>query len=145
MILNMTNEKQLLHHSRFPDSGGPLDFVLPGNVEFALLSNIVYRECVSEFKRKSQAFKLNFPLTRTRTVTWYGRLHDPGRIPCIHGCEGVGISLIMGRRRTYNLNCFVKLSKLLFSFNNDARQRIFSLARLHKYPGNSGVGIKKTS
>ena len=42
MVANVTNEKQRLHHSRFPDSGGPLDFVLPGNVDPALLSNIVY-------------------------------------------------------------------------------------------------------
>ena len=66
MVANMTNEKERLHHSRFPDSGGPPDFLVPGNVESALLDNIVYRESFSEFKRKSQAFKLDFPLTRTR-------------------------------------------------------------------------------
>ena len=68
MVANMTNEKERLHHSRIPDSGGPPDFVLPDNVESALLSNIVYREGFSEFKQKSQAFNLNFPLTQTRTV-----------------------------------------------------------------------------
>ena len=52
MVTNMTNEKPRLHHSRIPDSGGPLDFVLPGNVNSALLSNIVYRKCLSEFKQK---------------------------------------------------------------------------------------------
>ena len=52
MVANMTNEKQRLHHSRFPDSAGPLDFVLPGNGNSALLRNIIYRECFSEFKRK---------------------------------------------------------------------------------------------
>ena len=44
MVTNMTNEKERLRRSRFPDSGGPPDFVLPGNVESALLSNMVYRE-----------------------------------------------------------------------------------------------------
>ena len=48
----MTNEKERLHHSRFTDSAGPSDFVLPGNVESVLLNNIVYRESFSEFKRK---------------------------------------------------------------------------------------------
>ena len=67
MVANMNNEKERLHDSRLPDSGGPPDFVLPGDVESALLSNIVYRDGFSEFKRKSQAFKINFPLTRTRT------------------------------------------------------------------------------
>ena len=44
MVANMTNEKERLHHSRFPDSGGPPDLMLPGNVESGLLSNIAYRE-----------------------------------------------------------------------------------------------------
>ena len=56
MVTNITNEKERLHHSRFSDSGGPPDFVLPDNVESALLNNIVYREGFSEFERKSQAF-----------------------------------------------------------------------------------------
>ena len=59
MVANMTNEKQCLHHFRFPDSGGSPDFVLPGNVESASVGNIAYRESFSESKRKSQAFKLN--------------------------------------------------------------------------------------
>ena len=57
----MSNEIEHLYHSHLPDSGGLPDFVLPGNVEFALLHNIVNRECFSEFKQKSQKF--NFPLT----------------------------------------------------------------------------------
>ena len=57
MVANMTNEKERLHHSHFPDLGGPPDFVLLGNIESALLSIIVYRESFSEFKRKSQEFK----------------------------------------------------------------------------------------
>ena len=40
MAANMTNEKERLHHSRIPDSGGPPDFLLPGNVDSALLSNM---------------------------------------------------------------------------------------------------------
>ena len=56
MVANIVNEKERLHRSHFPDSGGkmfmwnsehsggPPDFVLPGNVEFALMSKIVYRE-----------------------------------------------------------------------------------------------------
>ena len=51
MIANMTNEKERLHRSRFRESGGPPDFVLPGNVESASLDNIVYRESFYEFKR----------------------------------------------------------------------------------------------
>ena len=35
MVGKITNEKERLHHSRFPDSGDPPDFALPGNVEFA--------------------------------------------------------------------------------------------------------------
>ena len=46
----MTNDKGHLNHSRLPGSEGPPDFVLPGNVESALLSNIVYRG-FSSFKR----------------------------------------------------------------------------------------------
>ena len=57
MVANMTNEKDRLRSSRFPDSGGPPDFVLPGNIESALLGNIIYRESFSQFKRKSQGFK----------------------------------------------------------------------------------------
>ena len=53
MVGNMTNEKERLHHFRFHDSGGPPDFVLPGNVESVLLSNIVYRESFSELTLKS--------------------------------------------------------------------------------------------
>ena len=60
----MTNEKERLHHSRFPDSGGQPGIMLPDNAESALLNYIVYRDSSSEFKRKSQAFKLKFPLTR---------------------------------------------------------------------------------
>ena len=59
----MTNEGERLHHHRFPDSGGPPNFVSSGNVESALLNNIVYREGFSKFKQKSQTLKLNFPLT----------------------------------------------------------------------------------
>ena len=44
MVANMANEKERLHHSRIPDSEAPPDFVLPDNVDSALLSNIVYRE-----------------------------------------------------------------------------------------------------
>ena len=66
MFANMTNEKERLHHSRFPDSGGSSDFVVPGNVESTLLSYTVYRDGFYEFKRKPQAFKSNVPLTRTR-------------------------------------------------------------------------------
>ena len=99
MVADMTNEKERLHRCRFPDSGGLLDFVLPGNIESALLGNIVYRESFSEFKRKSQAFKLNFPLTRTRQS-----LPQPGKENrmilvesfAIRTRIGVGISLIMG-------------------------------------------------
>ena len=58
----MANEKERLHHSRFPDSGVTPDFELPDNAESALLRNIVNREVCSKLKRKSQAFKLNFPL-----------------------------------------------------------------------------------
>ena len=68
MVANMTNEKEGLHHSRIPNSGGPPYFVLLDNVESALLSNIVYREGFYEFKQKSQAFNLSFTLTQTRTV-----------------------------------------------------------------------------
>ena len=50
MVADMTNEKERLHHSRFPYTGGTPDFVLPSNVESALLSNIVYREGFSQFK-----------------------------------------------------------------------------------------------
>ena len=50
MVANMTNEKERYHHSRFPDSAGPPDFVLPGNVESALLNNIVNREGFNEFR-----------------------------------------------------------------------------------------------
>ena len=50
MVTNMTNEKGLLHHSRFPDPDGLLEFVLPGSVVSALLCNIVYREGFSDFK-----------------------------------------------------------------------------------------------
>ena len=94
----MAKEKERLHHSHFPDSGGPPDFVLPGYVESALLSKIVYRE-FSGFKRKPQVFKLNFPLTRTRQS-----LPQPGKENrmilveslAIRVRVGVGISLIMG-------------------------------------------------
>ena len=68
----MINGKEHLHHSLFPASGGPPDYVWPGNVESALLDNIVQQSgqyCrtngLSKFRRKSQAFKLNFPLART--------------------------------------------------------------------------------
>ena len=98
MIANMTNEKERLHHSPFPYSG-PSDFVLNGNVESDFLSSIAYRESFSEFKRKSQAFKIYFPLTRTRQS-----LPQPGKEDrivlvehfAIRGRMGVGISLIMG-------------------------------------------------
>ena len=94
----IANEKERLHHSHFPDSGGPPDFVLPGNAESALLSKIVYRESFPEFKRKYQAFKLNFPLTWTRQS-----LPQPGKENrmilvesfAIRVPVGVGISLIM--------------------------------------------------
>ena len=66
MVANITNENERLHHFRFPDSGGPPDFVLPGNVESASVSNVAYRESFSESKRKSRAFKLT-KLTLTRT------------------------------------------------------------------------------
>ena len=49
MVANMINEKERLHHSRIPDSRGPPDFVLPDNVESALLSKTAYREGFSEF------------------------------------------------------------------------------------------------
>ena len=55
MTANMTSEKEHLHDYRFPDSGGPLYFVLLGNIESALLSDIVYREGFSEFKGKFRA------------------------------------------------------------------------------------------
>ena len=59
----MRNEEERLHHPRFPDSWGPPDFMTPGNVESASLNNfIVYLEFF-EFMQKSQALKLNFPLT----------------------------------------------------------------------------------
>ena len=95
----MTNEKERLHHSCFPDSGGPPDFVLH-NVESALLGNIVYRGSFFEFKRKSQAFKLNFPFARTLQS-----LPQPGKeyrmslfesFAISRGRMGVGISLIIG-------------------------------------------------
>ena len=68
--------------------------MLPGNVESALLGNIVYREFFSEFKRKFQAFKLNFFLP--------GRVQSPGKEERMilvesfasRGRVGVGISLI---------------------------------------------------
>ena len=93
----MTNEKERLHR-RFPDSGGLPDFVLPGNDESALLGSIVYREGFSEFKRKSLAFKLNFPLTWT-----HQSLPQPGKenriilveASAIHGRMGMDISLII--------------------------------------------------
>ena len=53
MVENMTNEKERLHRSRFPDSGGPTDFGLPGNVESALLDNIVYREFLRVYAKIS--------------------------------------------------------------------------------------------
>ena len=53
MVASMINEKERLHHFRFPDSGGPPDFLLPGNVESVLLSNIVYQESFSELALKS--------------------------------------------------------------------------------------------
>ena len=95
MVANMTNEKERLHHSRFPDSGGPPDFGLPSNVESALLSNIVYGESFSEFKRKSQAFKLNLSLIRTRRS-----LPQPGKEnfiirSAIRGRMDMGISFLM--------------------------------------------------
>ena len=62
MVASMTNEKERLLRSRFPDSRGPSDFVLPANVESALLSNIAHRESFSSLKE----FKLQFPLTRWR-------------------------------------------------------------------------------
>ena len=49
-VVNINSEKECLHHSRFPDSGCPADFVSPGNVESALLSNTVYREGFYEVK-----------------------------------------------------------------------------------------------
>ena len=99
MVANIANEKERLHHSHFPDSAGPPDFVLLGNVESALLSNIVYRESSPEFKRQSQAFKLNFPLILTRQS-----LPQPGKENRIILVEsfairvrvGVDISLIIG-------------------------------------------------
>ena len=48
--------KKSVYITHFPDSGGSPDFVLHGNVQYALLSNIVYRKSFSGFKRKSQAF-----------------------------------------------------------------------------------------
>ena len=66
MVANMTSEKERLHQSRFSNPEGSSEFVLPVNVESALLGNIVYREDFSEFNRKSQAFKLNPPPARTR-------------------------------------------------------------------------------
>ena len=89
----MTNEKEQLHYSCFPDSGGPPDFVLPDDVESALPGNIVNREGFSELKRKSLAFKLNFPLTQTGTfiaTVREGRSNDPGRIPCELWLRGRG-------------------------------------------------------
>ena len=53
MVANMTNVKGRLHHFRFHDLGGPPDFVLPGNVESFLLSNIAYRESFSKLTLKS--------------------------------------------------------------------------------------------
>ena len=50
MVGNMTNEKERLRRSRYPDSGGPPDVVLTGKVEFALLGNFDYRESFSEFR-----------------------------------------------------------------------------------------------
>ena len=99
VVANMANEEESLRYSHFPDSGGPPDFVLPGNVESTLLSKIVYRGSFPEFKRKSQAFKLNLSLIRTRQS-----LPQPGKEKRMILVEtfvirvrvGVGISLIMG-------------------------------------------------
>ena len=59
MVANMTNEKQRLHHSRFPDSAGPLDFVLPGNVNSSLLRNIIYRYRASEITARARLHMFN--------------------------------------------------------------------------------------
>ena len=42
---------QIQIHSRFPDSGGPPVFVLPGYIESALLCSIVYREGFSSLSK----------------------------------------------------------------------------------------------
>ena len=84
-----------LPFSRF--RGSP-DFVLPGNFESALLSNIVYRESFSELKLNSHVIKLNYPFPRTLQS-----LPQPGKENriilvepfAIRGRMGVGISSIM--------------------------------------------------
>ena len=73
--------------------------MLTGNVESALLSNIVYREGRSMFRRKSQALKLNFTLAWTRQS-----LPQPGKEDRMilvesfasRGRMGVGVNVIMG-------------------------------------------------
>ena len=99
MVANMANEKGRLHHSHFPDLGDPPDFVLPGNAESALLSKIVYRESFPEFKWKSQAFKLNFMLTRARqSLPQLGKKNWMILVESftIRVRVGAGIRLIMG-------------------------------------------------
>ena len=96
MFANMTNEKERLHRFRFPDSVGPLDFVSPGNIKSALLSNIVYREGFSEFKQNLKSL-IKFPTYSERQS-----LPRPGNEDrmimvesfAICGCVVVGISLI---------------------------------------------------
>ena len=99
MVANIANEKERLHHSHFPYSGGPPGFMLLGNVESASLVKIVYRDSVPELKRKSQAFKLNF------SVTWTCQsLPQPGKENrmilvksfAIRVRVGMGISSIIG-------------------------------------------------
>ena len=95
----MINKKERLHRSRFHDSEGPPDLVLPGDVESALLSNIVYRESFSEIRLKSQAIKLKFPLSRTPQSLPQPRKEN--RIILvesfvIRGLMSVGISSVMG-------------------------------------------------
>ena len=76
---------------------GPPDFVLSGKAESALLSNIVYREGFSEFKRKFKQFRLNFPLSgREQSLPRPGKEDQMVLVKSFanRGCIGVGISLI---------------------------------------------------
>ena len=66
MVTNVTNEKERLHHSRFPDSGGSLEFVLPGKAESALLRNIACRRVSQSSSENLQRFILSSSLTKTR-------------------------------------------------------------------------------
>ena len=89
--------------------------MLPGNVESALLSNIVYRESFYAFKRLSvsQAFTLNIPLNRTCQSLL--QLAKQDRMILVEsfasrGRVGVGIGSANGASKKLELNFLLLVS-----------------------------------